>query len=202
LVCAAYAFNNKLVGIFLIPTMGINNAMVSVIGQNLGAGQVNRAIQSVWVAFRLVFVLMGIGAILLFFFGGEMTRLFINQDEIVLMTSKMFQIVSVSAFICALMFLFTSALDAVGRTELTTVVSLIRLWCIRIPFAYLFSGYFIYFSGVKSGGWYTFLDFFSLFSKSESYNGLWWAMFASNFIGLVWAYILFKRIRWSSLIGK
>jgi Na+-driven multidrug efflux pump len=131
-----------------------------------------------------------------------MTRFFINQDEIALMTSDMFHIVSISAFICALMFLFTSALDAVGRTELTTVVSLIRLWCIRIPFAYLFSGYFIYFSGVDSGGWFRILDFFSIFPKSESYNGLWWAMFASNLIGLVWAYLLFKRINWSSPIRE
>ncbi|MCK5835159.1 MAG: MATE family efflux transporter [Lentisphaeria bacterium] len=198
-VCAAYAFNNKLVGIFLIPAMGINNAMVSVAGQNIGAGKTDRAIESVWVSFKLVFWIMGFGAILLFFIGGDLTRLFINQEEIVTMTSKMFRIVSISAFICALMIVFTSALDAAGRTELTTVVSLVRLWCIRIPFAYLFSGYFIYFYGVKSGYLFEFLNFFSLFPKEDSYNGLWWAMFASNFIGLIWAYLLFRRIKWQAL---
>ena len=200
-VCAAYAFNNKLVGIFLIPAMGINNAMVSVVGQNLGAGKTDRAIKSVWVAFKLVFIIMGLGAILLFFSGGQLTRLFINQDEIVTMTSKMFRIVSLSAFACALMFVFTSALDAAGRTELTTVVSLIRLWCIRIPFAYLFSGHFIYFYGVRSGPLFEFLNFFSLFPKEDSYNGLWWAMFASNFIGLIWAYWLFEKVKWHALTG-
>jgi len=202
-VCAAYAFNNKLVGIFLIPAMGINNAMVSMVGQNLGAGKTDRALKSVWVAFKIVFIIMGLGSILLFFTGGELTRLFINQDEIVTMTTRMFRIVSTSAFVCALMFVFTSALDAAGRTELTTVVSLIRLWCIRIPFAYLFSGYFIYFYGVKSGFLFEFLNFFSLFPKADSYNGLWWAMFASNFIGLIWSYLLFKKIRWQTLtLGK
>ncbi len=201
-ICSAYALNNRFVGIFLIPAMGVNNAMISVIGQNIGAGKIDRAEKSVWVAFRLVFMIMGLGALVLFFFGGELTRIFINNDEVVRVTTQMFRIVAVSALLCALMFIFNSSMDGAGHTMLTSIVSIIRLWCIRIPFAYLLSGYFIHFSDLEVGPLYHFLNFFNFFPKAFSYNGLWWAMFASNLVGLIWSYMLFKGGRWKIPVIK
>ncbi len=195
-VCTVYALNNRFVGLFLIPAMGINNAMVAIIGQNLGAGKVERAEKSVWLALKLVLVLMGIGTVFLFYYGGELTRLFINDDQVVQMSAHMFKIVSISAFLCSAMFIFTSTMDGAGHTRMSMTVSIVRLWLFRIPFSYLLSGFFIYFYGVKEGVAFQFLDLFRSFPQATSYDGLWWAMLISNAIGLVWSWLLFKSGRW------
>lgn len=195
-VCTVYALNNRFVGVFLIPAMGINNAMISIIGQNLGAGKVDRAEKTVWIALKIVLIMMGIGALFLFHFGGELTRIFINDDQVVEMASHMFRIVSISALICSAMFIFTSTMDGAGHTRLSMTVSIIRLWLFRIPFSYLLSGFFIYFYGIKNGTLYDFLNLFRLFPRESSYDGLWWGMLISNTIGLIWSYLLFRSGRW------
>ena len=89
-VIGVFSLGNRLTGFFMMPAMGLSNALSSIVGQNLGAGNIKRAEKSVLYALGWVTLLMGIGSFCLFNFGGTFIKLFINDPEIVFHGSRMF----------------------------------------------------------------------------------------------------------------
>ena len=195
-VITVYQISNQFIGVFLIPSMGINNALTNIVGQNLGAGKVDRAEKSIALAMKLVLLIMGIGTAILFFFGGEITTLIIDSPEVVEISRPMFRIMSVSALICSAMFIHMSAFSGAGRTFETMIVHAVRLWCFRLPLAYIFAGYFINQKIIKSGPIYDLLVFLAKPFQAASYEALWWSSLLSNVVGFTWMFFLFQSGKW------
>lgn len=69
---SAYGIGNKINSIITMPANGIGSAISTIVGQNIGAGQKDRADKAYHYALRM-------GALFLLFFGLILSRRFISQ---------------------------------------------------------------------------------------------------------------------------
>jgi putative MATE family efflux protein len=195
-VITIHSIGNRMTGFFMMPAMGISNALTSFVGQNLGAGNLKRAIKSFHRATALVMVIMGTGALIIFFFGSALTRFFINDPTVVDIGVRMFKITSVASFIFGAVFMFIGLFNGAGKTGAVFLFNVSRLWLFRIPFVYLLSGRI---NAPETGLMAVVLDQIARPLAKHPYDALWWSMVISNFLAALWAFIIYKRGHWKKM---
>ncbi len=198
-VISTFAIGNRMTGIFMMPAMGISNALSSVIGQNLGADNIKRAEESLKKAFILIMVIMGIGSGCIFLFGAQLTRFFIDSPDVVAIGVRMFRVTSFASFIFGGMFVFMGVFNGSGQTGASLRVNIGRLWLFRIPFVYILSGRILDFPFIQ----HTFIaQFLSILAKplaAYPYDALWWSMVVSNSLATLWCYLIYRKGKWKTL---
>ena len=196
IVMAAYAINNRIIGFFMMPAMGISNGLSSIIGQNIGARKIRRAEKSVNVAFILVFAIMFTGCMLVYFFGGSITKFFINDLQVIDVGRRMFKVTPIAACLFGTLFVFIGAFNGSGHTKPVMLLNIIRLWLIRIPLVYILSGTVLHIAFLKDSFLYPLLYRLSLPLSTYPYESLWWSMVVSNSICGIVAYLIYERGTW------
>lgn len=139
-VISTFSIGNRLTSFFMMPAMGMSNALATIIGQNLGARKVERAIQTVKKAFLLIMTIMFIGCGVLYFFSSELIKFFIDDIEVVQTGVRMFRVSSFATFIFGVVFIFMGVFNGSGHTKPTMILNIVRLWGLRLPFVLLLSG--------------------------------------------------------------
>lgn len=120
----------------MMPAWGFSNAAATLVGQNLGAGQPERAERTVWTigAYNMVFLL---AVSLLFFFMNEpLMRIFSDDDKVVAVGAEWLQILSYSLFVYGWWMVSTQAFNGAGDTMTPTKINLVFFWLIQIPLCY------------------------------------------------------------------
>ena len=79
---AAYTIALRMMEFIFLPAWGLGNAAATLVGQNLGADQPERAEQSTWKAVRYNIAFMTISGAFLFFFAEFITGLFTVDPEV------------------------------------------------------------------------------------------------------------------------
>jgi MATE family, multidrug efflux pump len=194
IVISVFSIGNRLTGFFMMPAMGISNALATVIGQNLGAGKIDRAVQSVKKAFVLIMSIMAVGCTTLFFFGSVLTRFFINDPEVIETGLRMFQVTSVASFVFGIVFLFMGVFNGSGHTKPNMFLNIFRLWGLRIPFVLMLSGLAMQY--VKIDAMQPFLQWMAKPLAAYPYDALWWSMVISNSVVAVWSFVIYKKGTW------
>jgi putative MATE family efflux protein len=139
---AGYQTSLRLMMFFLLPIWGLSNAAATLVGQNLGAGQVDRAEQSVYQTIKYAIVILGIVTIL-FLTCGNLFASFFTEDEAVKEVATLsLKILSFGFIIYGMGMIFTSAFNGAGDTSTPTKINLFTFWVFQIPFAYLLAKYF------------------------------------------------------------
>ncbi|RLD19370.1 MAG: MATE family efflux transporter, partial [Caldiserica bacterium] len=81
-VISAFGIGNRMISLMNMPAMGFSHAATVMVGQNMGAGNVERAENIVWKTVIIIAVFLFSGATLTFLFGGGIVRFFINDPEV------------------------------------------------------------------------------------------------------------------------
>lgn len=196
IVMSAYAINNRIIGFFMMPAMGISNGLASIIGQNVGAQKINRAEKSVKVAVILVLVIMLTGCLLVFMFGGSITKFFINDPDVVSVGERMFKVTPIAAFLFSILFVFIGVFNGSGHTKPVMILNIGRLWLIRIPLVYILSGTVLSIPFVQKSFLQPLFYALSLPLSKYPYESLWWSMIVSNVICSFVAYIIYRKGTW------
>lgn len=194
IVITVFSIGNRLTGFFMMPAMGISNALATVIGQNLGAGKIKRAEKSVKKAFVLIMSIMAVGCTTLFFFGSTLTRFFINDSEVIETGVRMFRVTSVASFVFGIVFIFMGVFNGSGHTKPNMLLNIVRLWVLRIPFVLLLSG--LAFQYVKMDFLVPFLNWMAKPLAAYPYDALWWSMVISNTIVAIWSFAIYRKGNW------
>jgi putative MATE family efflux protein len=176
-VTAAFGLGHRIIHLVMVPAFGLSQANATAVGQNLGAGNIARAQSSVRTA------LLMSGSILLpmtlctFFFGAQISSLFISDPEVVSYGEDLFRITSLSVFAFGFVNVLLGSFRGSGHTVPIMVLNTVRLWAVRIP-----------------GAW--------LLGKHLGYGpaGIWWAMFASNTVTAILAWFWFSRGTWKKAV--
>jgi putative MATE family efflux protein len=177
-VTAAFGVGNRIIHMAMVPAMGLSQANATAVGQNLGAGNVRRAEDSVSKA------LMIIGAILLpltaamFLFGGDISKAFVDDQSVIDLGRTMFRITTPSVFVFGFLLVILGSFQGSGHTMPVMVLNMSRLWGLRIPGAYVLA----YLVGMGTAG-------------------IWWAMFMSNTVTAVAGWLWFKSGTWKKKAG-
>jgi putative MATE family efflux protein len=133
---AGYTIAIRIVIFVLLPSWGLSNAAATLVGQNLGANQPERAEKSVW---RTGFYnMLFLGAIGLIFtvFAEPIVRLFTQDPLVVPLAASCLRIISYGNIGYAYGMVMLQAFNGAGDTVTPTIVHLFGFWFLEIPLAY------------------------------------------------------------------
>lgn len=195
-VISAYSIGNRMTSVFMLPAMGISNALSSFIGQNLGAGKTDRAVKSVHYAMMLVMGILTVGCVFIYNFGGEMVQFFVDDQAVMDIGARMFKISAYATWVFGILIVFMGVFNGSGHSKSTMAFNVSRLWLFRLPLSYIFSGYLI----GKDLGWFSFAEnslvYLGNLLAPHQYESLWWAMVVSNIAGVAFAFSIYMKGNW------
>jgi Na+-driven multidrug efflux pump len=122
-----------------MPLMALGLAVAAIVGQNLGAKQVDRAVKAGWQVTGIGMAMMVVlGASL--FFGADFLAHHMSQDPITIdYTRSYLRINAWSEPMLAIAMVLGGALQGAGDTRTPMWFSLITNWLLRLPLAWLLS---------------------------------------------------------------
>lgn len=159
----------------MMPAWGLSNAAATLVGQNLGASNPDRAEEAVWKIgkYNMIF-LVGV-SVIYFLFNTELVGLFTNNPKVIEIGAEWILIMSYSYFIYGWWMVSVQAFNGAGDTRTPTRINFVFFWLIQIPLSYVLAIYF---------DW--------------EHSGVFWAVFFSETAVGLYTLWLFRKGRWKT----
>ena len=172
-VLAGYTIAVRIFIFTLMPSWGFSNAAATLVGQNPGAGQPERAEWSVWITGVANMTFLALVS-LLYIFGNELLiRIFTPNRTVIAAGAECLRIVAYGYIAYAWGMVMPQAFNGAGDTMTPTKINFFCFWLMEIPLAYVLALQF----GAKQTGVY------------------WSIVIAESTVGLV-AMLLFRKGKW------
>jgi putative MATE family efflux protein len=121
----------------LLPSFGVSNAAVTLVGQNLGAGKPERAEAAAWRAgLYNTYCLSAIGVVFLLF-APALVGLFTRDPLVAPYGVRCLRIVAAGFFFYGYGMVLTQAFNGAGDARTPTLINLFCLWCWEVPLAWV-----------------------------------------------------------------
>lgn len=173
---AGYQTAMRLMMFFLLPAWGMSNAAATLVGQNLGANEIQRAEDSVLKTAKYNVIYMGI-VMLISLVGAEiLVAFFTNDPEVRVYAVRAVRIISLGYVFYGIGMVMINAFNGAGDTWTPTKVNIVGFWLFQIPFAYFLAKF------LKMGP-----------------EGVFIAIPVSETMITIASFILFKRGKWKQV---
>lgn len=175
----SFIIGNRINSLILMPAMGIGNALATIVGQNLGSGDIKRAREAVKVSTLLTTIFLILGGSIVFISSRHIIMLFSDSEEVIKQATFFLRLISASLPLMGVFQIFNGTFQGSGHTIMAMSMMTSRLWVFRIPLILLFK------------------NFTNLQEKS-----VWYAMILSNALVCVIGLILYLSGKWEEKIIK
>ena len=177
-IVAAYGIGARMLSFVVVPALGLGIATTSLVSQNIGALKIKRAEKVANLSAKVaLFGFSGMG-VLMFIIAEPLTAIFIPNDPQVIKDGALFiKIMSISFGFLGLQQVMNGTFNGAGFTKASMLISIMSLWIIRFPLAYLLS------YNLKMGP-----------------EGIWWSFPISNLIAGIVAFSYFKTGYWKKRV--
>lgn len=136
-VVAGYTIAIRIVIFTLLPASGMANAAAALVGQNLGAGQPERAEKSVWRAAFFNMTFLGIVSLLFLLAARPIILLFTRDAAVVMYGVQCLQLISVGYIFYAFGMVLSQSFNGAGDTRTPTIINLFAFWMLQMPLAWV-----------------------------------------------------------------
>ena len=120
----------------MMPAWGMSNAAATLVGQNLGAGQPDRAEATVWKIGCYNMMFLVVVSFFYFFFNTEIVGIFSDDAEVIRVGAEWLRILSYSYFVYGWWMVSVQAFNGAGDTRTPTWINLIFFWLVQIPLSW------------------------------------------------------------------
>ena len=173
---AGYTIAIRVIVFTILPAWGMANAAATLVGQNLGAKQIERAEKAVWKTGQFNMVFMGLVMILFLLFAKPIVSFFTNELNVIEYATECLRIVSVGYIFFAFGMIITQSFNGAGDTRTPTILNFFIFWLLQIPLAWILA-----------------------IQLSWGTAGVYWAIVISETALTIAGYILFKKGRWKTI---
>jgi putative MATE family efflux protein len=175
---AGYGVGDRLLGIFLILSEGLQSGLTAMIGQALGAGLIERARSVLRKGLFVLVAVLSVQAVVLVLIRRPLVALFAPGNAAVIDVGVRFTL----AFALSLPFFGTffaavAVYRAAGRNVPAMILETVRLWGMRIPLAYILA-----------------------YPLGMGASGAWWGMALSNILAGLLAVVFLRRRTWQHTV--
>lgn len=127
----------RIMMITVLPAWGMSNAAATLVGQNLGANQPDRAESAVWKTgvYNMIFLVSV--SFIYFFFNKQLMAIFTEDETVIRIGAEWLRILSYSYFVYGWWMVSVQAFNGAGDTTTPTKINLVFFWIIQIPLCYL-----------------------------------------------------------------
>lgn len=177
---AAFGMVNRITSLIMQPPMGIGAALTSIVGQNIGANQFERAQEAFKKSVIMVLSISIVGCAFMLWKDTGIIGFFIrskDDQEVISLSITYLRYISVSMPLMGMFSIFQGLFQGAGHTKYSMTMAVGRLWFIRIPMILIFK----HFTDLGS-------------------TGIWFSMSFSNFLICVYGFIIYKRGKWKEKV--
>lgn len=173
---AVYGVGSTILQVITIPAMGLSMAVSTLVGQNLGAGNPERASRIALLGIRHGFGVLSLVGIAAYFMAPMLVSFFIPADpEVIREGATFIRIMCLAWGGIGIQLCVVAAFRASGNMLMAMVIALVAQWVVQFPLAYVLSKH-------------TLLHV----------AGLWWSFPATNIVSAVIALCWFAQGGWES----
>lgn len=170
-VLAAYGITNKINALIFSAVTGFGTGLATIVSQNLGADQPERAREGVRKAFMIAITTSGVIISIILFFKVQIAGVFSNNDkELLKHTVNAMTVYSISIIPWAVFQVVIGVFEGTGNTKMNLLISFARVYLFRLPLVIILSR----------------------FAMLHEYS-IWYAMLLSNVFTGIFAFILYLR---------
>jgi len=177
---AAYGIGSRVTSLVFLPAMGLARGTETMVGQNLGAGQADRAKRAVYVSAALTAAVLAVVSVAAYLYGDTVVSVFITGEDaaaVIDVGADYLRIVGATFVFLGVFRVVQGAYRGSGSTRAAMIFSVLGLIVIRVPTAY----------GLLTWG-------------DLGATGVWYAIAASNVLVVVLAGAYFLRGTWADSV--
>lgn len=139
---AGYQTALRIMMFFILPAWGLSNAAATLVGQNLGAKQIDRAEKSVFTTAKYNVIFMATIMLITFFFAKYIVSFFTYDIVIQKIAVEALQIMSSGYIFYGIGMVLINTFNGAGDTWTPTMVNFVGFWLLQIPLAYVLAKHF------------------------------------------------------------
>ncbi|GAA6132048.1 MATE family efflux transporter [Halopseudomonas sabulinigri] len=140
LTIAAYGIGSNILQVITIPAMGLSMAVSTLVGQNMGAGNVQRASNITQLAALYAFIGLSLVGLLVYTIAPQIVAFFVPGDAGVISEGARFiRIMALAWGGIGIQLCVVAAFRASGNMVSAMVIALVTQWMLQFPLAYVLS---------------------------------------------------------------
>lgn len=133
---AAWTIGIRVEGLLFMPLVALSLAVSSIVGQNLGAKQSERAIKAGWHVTGIGVVMMLVLSTVVYVFARQLSMLMSHDSATIEHTTTYLQINALAEPFLAVNMILSGGLQGAGDTKIPMWISLFCNWVVRLPLAW------------------------------------------------------------------
>lgn len=170
-VVAAFGVGTRVFSVIFLPAIAIERGVETMTGQNIGAGEPDRAAATNHFAARAMFGILSLAGIIVWFTAGPIVAVFTTDPAVIAEGASFLRLVALTFGFMGVMRAYAGGFRGTGKTLTAAAIAILTVGVIRLPLAWIAAGV-------------------------VGATGIWASFTVSNLIGGVLAYVWFRRGTW------